>query len=110
MAIFSTYKDLGDIGMPQIIRENPPLKYAYYLLLAASIFLLIGFIFIRPFIGKTALQMQEGVNTWVSSLTAPIKNVLESQIERAYIDKNGAVHTYMTGSDYRTNILDEIRL
>jgi hypothetical protein len=108
MSVFTTYKDLGNVKLPDIIENTSFIKPGYWLVLAIFSFIVIVFIFVYPFIGKTSSEMHNNINDWATKISRPIKQAFDSQLEKAYIDNNGAVHTYITEYSGRTNILDEI--
>ncbi len=54
--------------------------------------------------------MHNNINEWAAKISRPIKQVFDSQLEKTYIDNNGAVHTYITEYAERTNILDEMSI
>ena len=110
MTVFTTYKHLGNVKLPDIIESNSFLKTEYWVALAIFGVMMIFFIFIYPFIGKTYTEMHNNINKWTSKISRPIKQALDSQLEKTYIDNNGAVHTYITEYVDRTNILDEMSI
>lgn len=110
MTFFTTYKDLGNMKLPDMIENNLFLKTGYYLVLSILGVMIFFFIFVYPFIGKTYTEMHNNINEWTSKISRPIKQALDSQLEKTYIDNNGAVHTYITEYVDRTNILDEMSI
>lgn len=111
MTVFKTYKELDNIVSaytPDIINETPFFKYGYYLLLAVCFFILIAYILIRPFVGKTEGEVKMAVNSWFGSVFTPVQSALNSKLNDVYVDSNGAVRAYI--SDERRKILEEISI
>lgn len=94
--------------VPQIIEDNHFFKYAYYLLLIVFSFIIVIFVLVKPFVGKTQSEMHQNISDWFSRTFSPVKNLMDNKLASAYIDNTGAVHTYITTPEDRISLLEQI--